>query len=133
MNDKHLFKYRELLEELPKIEAQAPQINAPVGMSPCACGKKFIPMSEIKVHKTPYCQAIDTICNECCKEVRTHVLIVCTGCKTVVARFAPHVDKSGFVWKASTPYHTPYCPNCQPDCASSPVAEKYVWDQEKRK
>jgi len=133
MSDRHLLQYQELLDKLPKIQADAPAITCPDGMIACACAKKFIPMSEVKIHKTPYCQAIDTICSECLKQCPKHSLIVCIGCSTVAARLAPHRDKSGFVFEPAKPYHTPYCPNCQPDCVSSPVAEKAVWDQENRK
>jgi len=125
---------KDLVDKLPPVKPAEPAgIQPPVGMTPCACGKKFIPITDIKIITTPYCTAIDTMCRECCQQCPKHALIVCIRCKSVAAKLAPHRDKSGFVFEASKPYHTPFCPNCAPDCVSSPIAEKAVWDQEQKR
>lgn len=128
-----LFKFKELAEKFPAVQATAPTVTPPVGQTLCACGKKFMPMSEIKIVKTRYCTATDNICDACLQHVKTHSTIVCTRCKSVAARLAPHRDPSGFVFEAGKSYHTPFCPNCQQDCVSSPIAEKAVWDQEQNR
>ena len=128
-----LLKFKELAEKLPTVKAEAPAITSPEGQTLCACGKKFIPMSEVKIVKSRYCTATDNICDACVGNVKNHSLIVCTRCKTVAARLAPHQDPSGFRFEAGKPYHTPYCPNCVPTCVSSPIAEKAVWDQEQKR
>ena len=78
----------------------------------CACRKKNINVSEVKYHWTGICHASDSMCGECVKMVPKHALIVCIGCRAVVARIAPEKLKSGFVVKSRGIYHTDKCPNC---------------------
>ena len=128
-----LLRFKEIADKLPTTESKAPAIEPPPGQTSCACGKKFMPVSEIKFLKTQYCTATDHICNGCVNNITNASLIVCVRCKAVVARLAPHRTKNGFTFEPGKPYHTPYCPNCQPDCVSSPIAEERVWDESQKR
>jgi len=131
---KPLLQLKDLVDKLPAVKPAKPAtIQPPAGMNHCACGKKFIPIGEIKIVKTPHCTAIDTMCRECRQQCSKHSLIVCVRCKSVAAKLAPHRDNSGFVFEPGKPYHTPFCPNCVQDCVTSPIAEKAIWDQDQKR
>lgn len=112
-------KAQILLESPPKL----PEVVAPKDHVDCACQKKRIHVSEVQHHWTGICHASDTICRECQRMVTKHALVVCLGCKAVVARMPPSVLKSGFRIEARKIYHTDACPNCKPGVTSSKIIE----------
>lgn len=97
----------------------------------CACRKIKIHVSEIQYHWTGVCQASDSICKECQRMVPKHALVVCLGCKAVVARMAPTVLKSGFRIEPRKIYHTPACPNCKPGIETSTIIEAELFYRKK--
>lgn len=122
---------RELLGR-PAITTTAPELpGPPPGMVDCACAKKLIPLEEVQYHDTPYMKGVlDTICRECQKNVQHFALVVCLGCRAVVARIPPSIQSNGFRFEADGKYHVKHCPNCvkTPDqLISSPVIEAEIY------
>lgn len=107
-------KWGRTLLDGPTITPGIPELpKPPQGTVECACGKKHIPLSEVKIHNTQFAKgASDTICNECLNNINTHSMIVCLGCKAVVARVPPHRQPNGFRFEPNGYYHVSACPNC---------------------
>lgn len=130
---------KEMLEKLYNQIADLPIINpktpdpltgAPPGQVRCACGKKFIPMSDINYHQTSLVMsASDTECRECLPAHKNFALIVCLKCRAVVAKMAPTQFPGGFRMAANWCYHVAQCPTCCPGIKTSSVLEKYVYDK----
>lgn len=110
-----------------------PVVASPVGMVRCACNKKDIPLEAVRYHNTGVVQASDSLCRECLTNVRTHSVVVCVKCQAVVARIAPHKDKSGFVFEPRKCYHTDACPGCNPGLQTSKLIERTLFDRARRK
>lgn len=120
----------EILLQSPKpVMPKLPEVDS--NYTDCACRKIKIHVSEIKHHWTGVCHASDNICKECQRMVPKHALVVCLGCKAVVARMAPTTLKSGFRIEPLKIYHTDRCPNCKPDVASSRIIEAELFYRKK--
>lgn len=120
-------KVELLLKEPPKL----PHVAAPKDYVDCACRKIKIHVSEIQYHWSGVCQASDAMCKECQRMVPKHALVVCLGCKAVVARMAPTKLKSGFQIEPRKIYHTDKCPNCRPGVESSKIIEAELFCKNK--
>lgn len=117
-------------QALPK----TPMEMVPKDHVKCACFKKNIHVSEIHYHSTGVTAGVsDSLCAECMRMVPNHCLVVCVVCKAVVARMAPQTDKSGFVFKPRSFYHTNACPGCKPGLVKSILIEKELFDRDRRK
>lgn len=120
------------MSQMPK--APQPKLKVfepPPGHCPCACGKKFIPVSEIKFHNTKFMKGVtDSLCDECLPMVKNFAIVVCIKCRSVVARMAPTHFRTGFVVRAGEYYHTNACPNCVKDVKSTILIEKYFYEKE---
>ena len=97
----------------------------------CACRKIKLPIQELQYVWTGVCNASDAMCRECQRMVPKHALVVCLGCKAVVARMAPTRLTSGFVIEPRKIYHTPKCPNCSPGVTSSTIIEAELFYRKK--
>lgn len=97
--------------------------QAPEGQVRCACGKKYMDLTEVRSYQTGVCHARDLMCNACRVQLPHHALLVCVECRMVVARMAPEKLKSGFQIQARQIYHTNACPCCQPDVTKSRIIE----------
>jgi len=118
------------LGEAPKFHTR--DFNPPPGHIHCACGKKFIPLSKLKIHNTPFLKGVtDCICDECVPDMRRLAFIVCVRCKSVVSRLQPLKCKSGFQIRAGEYYHTNACPDCVKNLEKSVIIEKYFYDRER--
>lgn len=116
-----LERQARLLAELP--DATRKENVRPADHVECACRKKVMHVSEIKHHFTGVCNATDTMCDECLRQVTKHALVVCVGCRAVVARMAPTTLKSGFKIESRKIYHTDCCPTCRPEVERSTIVE----------
>jgi hypothetical protein len=112
-----------LLSSPPKL----PEVLKPQDYVDCGRCKKKIHISEIRYHWTGICQASDSLCTECQRLVPKHALVVCLGCKAVVARMAPMTLKSGFRIETLKIYHTDACPNCKPGVESTKLIEAEIF------
>jgi hypothetical protein len=125
------------ISDLPPLSAPPPHMpdprqGAPPGQVRCACGKKFIQMTDIAYHKTGLVDAAsDTECKECLPAHKGFALVVCLTCKAVVAKMPPKKYQGGFEMLASRCYHVTKCPTCHPDIKTSHVLEKYLYDKER--
>jgi hypothetical protein len=120
------------ISDLPKPEAGVtpdPLVGAPPGKVRCACGAKFISLTDIVYHQTGIITASDTECRECLPGHKNFALVICLKCKSVVAKMAPGKFKGGFEMVANGYYHISTCPNCHPGIKVSHVIEKYVYDK----
>lgn len=107
-----------------------PTYDPPPGTIHCACGKKFIPMTDIRYFDTRLIKGVaDTVCKECCPDVKDLVPIVCIVCHSVVSRVQPHKVKAGFEFRKGEYYHVNACPNCKKEIKSSVLLEKYFFDK----
>ena len=97
----------------------------------CGRCRRRIHISEICYHWTGIIQASDALCTECQRLVPRHALVVCLGCKAVVARMAPMVFKSGFRIEAMKIYHTAQCPNCHPGVVKSTIIEAEIFGRKR--
>lgn len=111
--------------------AKMPEVVKPKDYVDCGRCRKKIHISEIQYHWTGVCQASDSICKECASLVPKHALVVCLGCKAVVARMAPTILKSGFRIETRQIYHTNCCPNCKPGVESSKLIEAELFSRTK--
>ena len=110
-----------------------PDFTVPAGTTRCACGKKFIPMGDLRYFNTEFVRGVlDSICKECAGSVKGMVPIVCVKCKAVVARVQPYRFENGFEFRKDKMYHTDACPNCDPQLKSgvrsSRLIEKHVYE-----
>jgi hypothetical protein len=113
-------------------QAPKPTYTPPAGTIHCACGKKFIPMTDVRYFDTRHIKGVaDTVCKECWPDVKGLVPIVCVKCKAVVSRVQPHRTPSGFAFLKGESYHTDVCPNCRPNVKVSVLLEKYFYDKER--
>lgn len=118
----------EILLSSPPV---TPAVVKPTEYVGCGRCKNKIHLSEIIYHWTGICQASDSICKECASLVPKHALVVCLGCKAVVARMAPTILKSGFRIETLKIYHTDCCPNCKPGVESSKLIEAELFSRKK--
>ena len=93
----------------------------------CGRCRRRIHINDIRYHWTGIIQASDALCSECQRLAPKHALVVCLGCKAVVARMAPTVLKSGFRIESMKIYHTERCPNCCPGVETSRIIEAEVF------
>lgn len=134
MSLEHLIPLHALVRNMsaPKLGPLVPAL-VDSGCVPCAnpsC-KAMIPESEVRTYVTGIVTARDTLCRDCERLVPTHALVVCVGCRVVVARMAPETLDSGFRIKPLTIYHTEACPNCKPGVQVSKIIEAELFYKNK--
>lgn len=103
--------------------------SPPPGKVPCGRCRALIPVEMIRYYSTGICMASDSLCDVCATLVPQHALIVCIGCKAVVARVAPERLKSGFEIEPRRIYHTEACPSCKPGVVRSKILEAELFYQ----
>ena len=113
----------DAVQPLPKPKLGPPLGSPPEGYVFCGRCRKPIPVSSIRYYTTGVCVASDCICDECARLVPRHALVVCVGCRAVVARMAPERLQSGFQIESRKIYHTSACPNCKPGLVKSSIVE----------
>ncbi len=131
--EEDLAKAFEISQERPKPELGPPAGSPPPGMVHCGRCRKHIPVDQIRYYFTGICTASDSLCGECATLVPRHALIVCIGCKAVVARIAPERLKSGFEIEERKIYHTQACPNCQPGVERTSIIEAEIFYRKTKK
>ena len=123
----------EVLGQMPVPKLGPPVGAPPDGYVPCGRCRKLIPQSAIRYYATGVCTASDSLCDACAGLAPQHALIVCIGCKAVVARIAPERLKSGFQIESRKIYHTEKCPNCKPLVTSSTIIEAELFYRNSKK
>ncbi len=116
----------------PKPKLGPPVGTPPAGQIPCGRCRRLMPISNLRYYATGVCTASDSICEECEALVPQHALVVCVGCKAVVARMAPERLKSGFRIEARKIYHTNACPKCKPGVERSMIIEAELFYQKSK-
>jgi hypothetical protein len=78
----------------------------------CACGK-WKPVTEMTLRYSGVVPYMDNVCRGCPIGKDAMAKLVCSGCKTLVARLTPHKDKSGFRYIGDHCYHIDECAICK--------------------
>lgn len=93
----------------------------------CACGK-LKPVKDMPLRDSGVVKYLDNICDGCPhqKSESKMAVIVCVGCRQVVARMDPFKDKTGFEFKSGKVYHVDMCPTCG-NVAESTIIEKHIY------
>lgn len=126
-------KAYEIAAQRPKPVMGPPVGTPPPGTVPCGRCRVFIPVGMIRYYETGVVTASDSLCANCAKLVPRHALIVCVGCRAVVARTAPETLKSGFKFEPRKTYHVRDCPNCNTLVKSSKVIEAELFYQSQKR
>lgn len=92
----------------------------------CGCGK-FRPIETMAIRDSGVLKYVDNVCPDCAGQDKGMARIICAGCRTVVARMAPHKDKNGFKVEAGKCYHVDQCPGCNPKLEKSMIIEKVIY------
>ena len=97
----------------------------------CVCGV-WKPNSEMEEVNSGVVVALSNVCRGCVsgrKLDREMARLICTGCRRVIARVAPHKDRTGFAYEANRCYHVLECPVCKPGLTESHILEKVLHDR----
>lgn len=73
----------------------------------------------------------ECLCDDCRKETKGFVRIVCLGCKTLMSLLPPQKVATGFEFKADTCAHVEKCQSCSPGLSAVPVLEHLRYCRER--
>ena len=124
---------REEIELLTKLGPAKPYVppQFDTRQTKCVCGK-WQPNSLMEEINSGVVTALSNVCRGCvdgCRHDRETARIICTGCRRVIARIAPHKDPTGFKFEANRCYHVMACPGCKTDAKESHILEKVLHDR----
>ena len=120
-----------MVRDLTKMPSPRP----PAVLFTCACNKEKDPVKAGFRVRTSWAKVrfMDNVCEGCESVWRDYATVICTVCKTPVARISPHKDPCGFVFKKGGVYHTEGCGICLPESKTSVVVElAYYRDRKTR-
>jgi len=94
-----------------------------VRLKKCWCGKMLKEHEHAVKRHSGNINYIETLCDDCRKELSAYARIICIKCRSLRAFVTPERMNTGFVFERGKHYHVAQCPQCMPSATDSCVLE----------
>lgn len=108
-------------EEFKKLLAQPSRPG--VLKRACLCGKLLTQAEHTVRCHSGVVNFDECLCDDCRKEMKDFVRVVCLRCKTLMSLLKPQRAATGYVFVARSCVHVEKCQTCVPGLTATPVLE----------